>query len=229
MSQSADSGRDRGRPPRVVIVDDHALLAESVVLTLRSTGLEAQSVRYDLPDLAGAVFQTEPDLVLLDLFLGDHTCRSTELIVALRRLGLPVIAVTASSDRLVHAESIEAGALAIIEKSAPIEALIEAVQRALRGETLLSQSRRLELLGELDASRRAKGNQSTASSLEWLTHREREVLEALTEGRSAGWIANQHNTSILTVRSHIRSILTKLGVHSQLEAVSLATRNHWFG
>jgi two-component system nitrate/nitrite response regulator NarL len=62
---------------------------------------------------------------------------------------------------------------------------------------------------------------------EQLTVREHEVLLALTLGHSAEEIAEAHYVSITTVRSHIRSILTKLGVNSQLAAVALAVRAGW--
>ena len=89
----------------------------------------------------------------------------------------------------------------------------------------MSQGRQSELLSELAASRREAGHESL---FEHLTPREREVLHALTLGHPAGWIARDHKISVVTVRTHIRSILQKLNVHSQLEAVSMTMRQGWF-
>ena len=65
------------------------------------------------------------------------------------------------------------------------------------------------------------------SRFDALTGREKEVLNALMCGHAAGRIARDQQISVLTVRSHIRSVLAKLNVHSQLQAVSLAAEEHW--
>ena len=228
MAHSAATfvGDGKSAAPRVVVIDDHALLAESVVMTLRMSGLDALSVAFDTPQLVQATLAHNPDLVLLDLFLGDHSQSSSAALVAFTEAGVRVLVVTATSDRLLHAQCIEFGAAGIIEKSEPIEALIDGVHRALRSESVMSRTRLAELRAELASSRRAT---TAVSLLESLTPREREVLRALTLGHPAGWIARDHRTSVVTVRTHIRAVLHKLDVHSQLEAVSMAMRQGWFG
>ena len=211
--------------PRVVVIDDHALLAESVVMTLRAAGLDASSVPFFSPDLVAAALQYRPDLVLLDLFRGDDIQPALTALTAFKSAGVPVLMVTASENRILHAQCIEAGAAGIIEKSAPIEALIDGVHRLLRNESVISQSRSVELLTELASFRHGSHQQSLIATL---TPRERQVLQALTLGHPAGWIANEHSTSVVTVRTHIRSMLLKLNLHSQLEAVSMAHRQGWF-
>lgn len=213
------------RTVRVVVVDDHALLAESVVMTLRSIGIAAASARVDGTDLFESILDHRPDLVLLDLFLGNDPEPSFTIAKRLAAASIQVLIVTATSDRLLHARCVENGATAVIEKSRPIEALIDAVQRALRSEPMMSTSAKNDLLLELAAARRRERVQSKLSHL---TPRERDVLHALTLGHAAGWIAREHSTSVLTVRTHIRAVLFKLEVHSQLEAVSLALREGWF-
>lgn len=213
------------RPPCVVVIDDHALLAQSVVMTLRASGIEAFSVAFDTPDLVAAAQQRSPTLVLLDLFLGDDVETSLAALAAFTAVGLPVLVVTASGNRLLHARCVEKGAVGIIEKSAPIEVLLEGVERVLRSESVMSKGRAVELLNELQSFRRSSNGTSAFASL---TPRERSVLHALTLGHPAGWIARDHQTSIVTVRTHIRSLLLKLDVHSQLEAVALAVRQEWF-
>ena len=194
-------------------------------MTLRSTGIDAHSVAYDSPDLVSAVLQRAPDVVLLDLFLGPDAGPSLAALAAFVSVGVRVLVVTATSDRLLHARCLEAGASGVIEKSAAIEALIDGTHRVLRQESVVSQSKSLELLNELASSRRAR---SEPGLLPTLTPRERDVLHSLTLGYPARRIARDHNTSIATVRTHIRSILFKLDVHSQLEAVSMAMRLGWF-
>lgn len=207
------------------MVDDHALLAESVVITLQRSGLDARTVASTTPNLVEKILDLQPDLVLLDLFLTDTTDISYDVIVRLSHAGVRVVVVTATHDALLHARCLELGAAGVIEKSQPIEQLVEAVHRGLRGDHVMHTSKVLELRATLDKARR---EHDAPSPFDYLTVREKQILAAIMDGHAAGRIARDHSVSILTVRSHIRSMLAKLGVHSQLEAVSLATREQWF-
>jgi DNA-binding NarL/FixJ family response regulator len=209
----------------VVVVDDHALLAESVVMTLRASGFSACSVAFDCADLVAAVLDRHPSLVLLDLFLGEQPDVSFAALASFAAASVPVLVVTATNSRFLHARCLEAGAVGIVEKSSPIETLIDAVAHTLRSESVMSKSRSIELLSELASVRRTV---EPVSLVHTLTPRERDVLQALTLGHPAGRIARDNQTSVVTVRTHIRSVLLKLNVHSQLEAVSIAMRQNWF-
>jgi DNA-binding NarL/FixJ family response regulator len=220
---------EQSSPGVVVVVDDHALLAESVVMTLRASGFNAcrvdSSVAFDSPNLVEAVLDRHPSLVLLDLFLGEQPDVSFAALSSFAAASVPVLVVTATNSRFLHAQCLEAGAVGIVEKSSSIETLIDAVAHTLRSESVMSRSRSVELLSELASVRRKA---EPASLLLTLTPRERDVLQALTLGHPAGRIARDNQTSIVTVRTHIRSVLLKLNVHSQLEAVSMAMRQNWF-
>ncbi len=209
----------------VLVIDDHALLAESVVMALRASDIPARSLHPGLPEIAAHIEQCEPALVLLDLYLTESAEPSIQLLGHLSSLGIKVLVVTATADRIAHGRCVEAGAVGIVEKSQPIETLIEAVEHALRNETVMSKGRSVELLTELDTVRRRR---SETSPFESLTAKEREVFFALTQGHPARRIARDLGVSVVTVRTHIRSILHKLDVHSQLEAVSMAARLRWF-
>lgn len=209
---------------RVIMIDDHALLGKSVVMTLRYSGLDARTLAFDTPNLVDAVLTLRPDLVLLDLFLTETAETSHTALVAFTQAGIPVVVVTATHDPMLHAQCLELGATGVIEKSEPIEHLIEAVHRALRGEMVMSVSKVTDLRRLLDETRRAR----PSSPFDSLTGREKEILHAMLRGEAAGRIAHNHRISVFTVRSHIRSVLAKLDVHSQLEAVSLAAREGWF-
>lgn len=209
----------------VVVVDDHALVAQSVVITLRASGFTACSVDFDSANLVEAVLAKQPSLVLLDLFLGEQPDISFNALSLFGAASVPVLVMTATNSRFLHARCLEAGAVGIVEKSSPIETLIDAVRHTLRSEPVMSKSRSIELLSELANVRRAV---QPVSLLHTLTPRERDVLHALTLGHPAGRIARDNQTSVVTVRTHIRSVLLKLDVHSQLEAVCIAMRQNWF-
>jgi DNA-binding NarL/FixJ family response regulator len=221
-SEGAVSGTEL---PRVVVIDDHALLAESVALTLRQAGLDARTVPFDAPDLVGKVLESRPDLVLLDLFLTATVDSSNAALVEFVKAGLSVVVVTATHDRLLHARCLELGAVGVVEKSQPIDQLITAVLRGVRHESVMSVSKVIELRQALETERRTAVH---SSPIDALTAREKAVLQAMLRGEAAGRIARDQQVSVLTVRAHIRSILSKLGVHSQLEAVSLAAREGWY-
>lgn len=210
---------------RVVVIDDHALLAESIAMTLRQSGLDARSVSHDVPDLVGTVLELHPDLVLLDLFLSESPEPSMAAIVSFHRDGIGVLVVTATPNAVLHARCLESGAIGVVEKSAPIERLIEAVHRGLRGQPVMPAAKLIELRKSLDDARRQLARPSPVDAL---TSKEREVLQAMMRGLSAGRMARDQQVSVVTIRTHIRNVLLKLDVHSQLEAVSMAGREGWF-
>jgi DNA-binding NarL/FixJ family response regulator len=210
---------------RVVVIDDHALLAESVAMTLRQAGLDARTLPFDAPNLVEIVLELSPDLILLDLFLTGTVDLSNAALVEFAKAGLIVVVVTATHDPLLHAQCLELGAAGVIEKSQPVDQLISAVLRGVRREPIMSVSKVSELRQTLVAARRTVVQ---ATPFDALTAREKAVLHAMLRGEAAGRIARDQQVSVLTIRAHIRSILSKLDVHSQLEAVSLATREGWY-
>jgi DNA-binding NarL/FixJ family response regulator len=213
-------------PTRVLLADDHALLAQSLSLALRADGIDvvrASSLAAD--DIIGTAAKHKPDVVLLDLDLGEGQGTSLPTIPHLVTAGTRVVMLTGVRDRIRLAECVEAGAFGIIDKAQPFEELLDAVHRVVRGGELLDPYARQELLAALRRHRDA--DRKRLEVFERLTPREAEVLFALMEGRSAEHIATESYVSITTVRSHIRSMLSKLGVNSQLAAVALARRAGW--
>lgn len=213
--------------PRILIVEDHELLAESLALGLEQEGFEALIV-------TGPTFEAilerartfRPDLVLLDLNLGEELGSGVPVIEGFLGLGSLVVALTGVTDDLRLAECVEAGVHGLLSKRMSFDDLVDSVKEALAGDELLSPAERDRLLGVLRTSRNDENRKRALFSE--LTTREREVLRDLTEGRSAQEIAASSYVSIATVRSQIRAILVKVGVNSQLRAVALARRLGWF-
>ena len=211
---------------RVLIVEDHELLAQSLAFALRADGFEVhQSAALDAESILGAARETEAEVVLLDLDIGGELGSSTSLIKPLQQSGARVVMLTAITDRVRLAECVEAGATGIVSKSESFDRLIDAVKEAITVGSLLSPAQRDELLAELRRQRADERKRMQAFSQ--LTAREQEVLGALMDGRSAEQIATDAVVSLATVRSQIRAILMKLGVHSQLGAVALARKAGW--
>jgi DNA-binding NarL/FixJ family response regulator len=213
---------------RVVIVDDHGLLAQSLVFALRAEGLPVERCReISAEAITGAVHRARPDLVLLDLDIGGELGSSLSLIPSLTDQDTKVVMLTGVTDRIRLAQCVQAGAVGIIAKSEPFETLIDGVKQALRAGTLLSPNEREEHLSEL--RRHGVSEQQRLELFEQLTRREAQVLLALLDGMTAEQIAEEWVVAMSTVRSQIRNLLVKLGVKSQLSAVVMAQKAGWAG
>jgi DNA-binding NarL/FixJ family response regulator len=209
----------------VLVVEDHALLAQSLVIALNAEGCRARVA--DLIDQATLLRQVRtdrPGVVLLDLELGALG-DGVDLVQPLTELGARVLVVSGTSDRLRLAETVERGAVGFLSKTVRFEQLLSTVLDVVAQRPVLSTARRYELMAELRTARAARSKSLAPFKL--LTPRERTVLSALAQGHRADTIAAHAFLSEATVRSQIRSVLAKLGVKSQLEAVALAWAAGW--
>lgn len=211
--------------PTVAIVDDHRLLAEALRATLAERGIEAVAVpTVERSAMLSDLLSLRATLVLLDLDLGPAG-DGTELVAPLVRAGIKVLVVTGVIERVRVALALEQGALGYQPKTEGFDALLAATAVALVATAPLDPAGRRQLLGELAVWRaeQARGNKPFTR----LTERERDVLSALADGHSVTDIAHDWVVSDATVRTHVRGLLGKLGVRSQLSAVALALRNGW--
>jgi DNA-binding NarL/FixJ family response regulator len=207
----------------VLIVEDHALLAEGLSASLRRAGVGADVVEPCSPAaILAAAERLRPDVVLLDLVLGDEVGLSVPLIGALRDTGARVLVLTGVTDPALLGSCIEAGAAGLVSKGETFDVVLEQVMRAVRREPTLRVAERERVLRSLREHRAEE--RARVAPFARLTARERAVLGALMEGASADDIATSSFVSMATIRSQIRSILEKLGVHSQVAAVALAHR-----
>ena len=212
--------------PTVLIVEDHTLLAEGLAAAFRAEGLVVHVVDGPSSDVIIAVArEVEPDLVLLDLMLGDEIGLTIPMIPGLRSTGADVLVLTGITDRLLLSASLEAGASGFASKSATFDGILDRVRNILDGQPAISEPERADMLADLREHRAER--HARIAPFERLTAREQAVLAALMDGRSAERIADEAFVSIATVRSQIRSILEKLDVRSQLAAVALAHRAEW--
>lgn len=211
---------------RLLIVDDHELLAQSLAWSLRAETYDvAVVVPANAEDIYRAVAETTPDVVLLDLELHAGIGDSLPLIGPLRDRGTLVVMLTGITDRVRLAECLEAGAAGLLSKAMSFDELVNAVREVVELGSLVSAHRRADLMAELRGQRSDRSRRF--APFERLTPREQEVLVALIQGRSAEVIAKEAYVSIATVRSQIRAVLQKLNVNSQLAAVALAHASDW--
>jgi two-component system, NarL family, nitrate/nitrite response regulator NarL len=215
---------------RVAIVDDHALFAETLELALAREGYVA--TRVDVPETPAAtssellrgVLDLKPDVVLLDLDLGAAGDGFT-LIEPATRAGIDVVVITAAEEPGQWARAVMTGARKVLSKSSPLAEVVSTVRRLTAGEPVMANEERQALL-DAWVARRA-GNEEVWERFDLLTLREAEVLGLMMQGRSAREIARQKDIAEGTVRSHVKAILAKLQVSSQLAAVGLAYGIDW--
>jgi DNA-binding NarL/FixJ family response regulator len=209
----------------VVVVEDHEIFAEVLCSALCERDVHAEYVQLCEPaDLLAALLERQPQLIVLDLDLGRFG-DSTWMIDPLTAQGIPVLVLTGSGDRMRIAAALEHGAISYQHKSAGFHTLVAQITAAISATGPLDCEDREALLVELRAARiqRARLLEPFAR----LTERERNTLEALAQGRSVHQLSRDWVLSEATVRTHVRSLLAKLNVPSQLAAVSLALRSGW--
>lgn len=210
---------------RVLIVDDHELLAHILEKSFVDAGFDAIAVTgCRLDDVASIATEIQPDVCLLDLDLGPAGDGRT-LIAPLRDLGCVIILLTGSRDRAAIGEGLENGAFGVMTKNEPFESLMSAVVDAAGGRRDAFLPGRHFCLGALREQR--VRDRKRLAPFERLTPREQEVLAEMSRGKLAAEIAESSFVSLCTVRSQIRAILTKLGVPNQLAAVALAHESGW--
>ena len=211
---------------RILLVDDHASFRQTLAFVFdQQPDFEVVAQAGSLAEARRALegLETEPDLGVIDLSLPDG--EGTGLIKDLRGANedFAALLLTASLDRTDHARAIEAGAAGVVHKSADVDEILDATRRISEGETLLSPEELVEMLRI--ASQDREEERESRSNFEQLTRREREVLQALSEGLSNKQIAQRLHMSVDTERTHMMNILSKLGVHSRLQALLFAARH----
>ena len=204
---------------RVLIVDDHEVLASSLAKTLDiEPDLPSVGVAGSLKQAAELIRTTAPDVLLLDHRLPDGD--GVAAIGRLRELrpSMAVIVLTASpSEHSWWRQRSRPGSRASCPRPAAPAEVTSAVRSAAVGEAVISPEMLARLLPRLGGT----GRVGAAT----LTEREREILGLIAQGLSNAAIAERLVVSVNTVRNHVANLLAKLGARSKLEALSIAIRD----
>lgn len=171
--------------------------------------------------------RTKPDVALIDADLPNcHGLRAAALIGE-QVEGCRTLVLSDQEDDDTLLEALEAGATGYLTKASPIAELIEAARRVAAGETIVPPRMLGTLLARLIQRRR--DHEGAIRQLAGLTRREREVLFLLAQGADNAGIAQPLVISPETARTHVQNVLTKLGVHSRLEAAAFVVNNGLMG
>ncbi|MFF5989068.1 response regulator [Prauserella flavalba] len=205
---------------RVVVADDHGAIRAGIVMIL--SGAEGIEVVGEAADGAAAVRQARalrPDVVLMDVRMPD-----VDGITATRRLvgenlAEVLVLTTFDLDEYVYG-ALRAGAAGFLLKSVEAPRLVEAVRLVAAGEGVVAPQVTRKLIS---AFARSSPAPPRPAGLEHLTAREREVLACLGEGLSNAEIAAKLFIGETTVKTHVSRVLTKLHLHSRVQAALLAS------
>lgn len=212
---------DEATIARVLLFDGEALFRHSVqqVLDLEPD-LRVVAETDDVSAVSDDAARTSPDIALLDADLVRSEIGSLVRRIKVVAPMCRVLVITSSEEMGPLVEALEAGASGYLTKDASIWDLLEATRSVCRGDVAIPPQMVGSLLSVL-VGQRAVGGESRAR-LAKLTPREREVLALLGDGHDKDAIAAALVISPQTARTHVQNILSKLGVHSQLEAAAFA-------
>ena len=212
----AGVARDR---VRIAICDDHRLFVDALAMVLRGRGWEIMCAGQPC-DVVSIVRETDVDVCLMDLLFPDGML-GLDAISQVREASphTQVVVLTGMSDAKTLAKAVASGAAGIAFKDDDIDQIVKVVERVCEGEAV---SRR----PTPTPSARTESRSHSAGGLGYfLTPRECETLERLARGETGPQLAKNMAISTATARTHVQNVLTKLGVHSRLEAVAFAVAN----
>jgi DNA-binding NarL/FixJ family response regulator len=208
---------------RVLVVDDHEMLAEALgLLFSRHPVFELLGCASDTQQAIEMTVRAEPDVVLMDLDLPGIDALQTVRMIRAARRSTKVVAVASASEPGAS-ELLAAGASACIDKTRAVEDVLDVVRRAAAGEVIVPDAGHAADVDEIRGG--TERRQAGRAALGRLTARERQILQALAAGDSIAGVAEQLGISPLTVENHVKNILAKLGVHSKIEAIMVAWRH----
>ena len=202
---------------RVLVVDDHTMVRRGLATFLKvfddlvmvgeaASGQEAIQLCDEL----------QPDVVLMDMVMPDMDGATATRLIRKQSSQVQVLALTSFKEEILVQSALQAGAIGYLLKDVSADELAQAIRAAHAGRSTLSPEAAQALVHAT--------SQPPAPGID-LTERELEVLALMVEGLNNTQVAARLTISPSTVKSHVSSILAKLGVASRTEAVSLALRN----
>ncbi len=203
----------------VMVVDDHPMWRDGVARDLQERGFEMAATAGDAEAALRIARTVRPDVVLMDLNLGDTSGVEASRQITQEVSGTRVLVLSASGEHSDVLEAVKAGASGYLVKSASAEELVDAIQRTAKGDAVFTPGLAGLVLGEYRRMAVAPDSDSRAPTL---TPQETNVLQQVAKGLTARQIANKLVISHRTVENHVQSTLRKLQLHNRVELARYA-------
>jgi DNA-binding NarL/FixJ family response regulator len=212
---------------RLALLDDHQLMTQALALVLaQEPDLALAGSAATCAEGVALVARVCPDILVLDVHLpdGDGLTLIPQLRAACAQT--QILVLTSMADEHVLLRAVEAGVAGFVSKHQPVADVLAAIRQAAAGEVVMPAKL---LVGLLQRQRSSNGRAAPPAvhDHDSLTARELEVLACAAQGYSTTQIAERLSISALTVRTHLRNVMSKLNAHSRLEAVAIALRQGW--
>jgi len=200
---------------RLVLADDHVVLRQGLRALLEDeSDMEVVGEADNGCEAVDLVLQTEPDVLLIDLVMPETDGVAATRIIHERSPKTRVLVLSSLEEDAALVASVRAGAIGFLRKTAPIGAVVRAIRAAARGEVQFSTTAAALLVQDMQEP----------GEPEHLTSRELEVLQLISEGLANKEIAWRLRITEKTVKSHVSTILGKLGLQSRTQAAMYASR-----
>jgi DNA-binding NarL/FixJ family response regulator len=204
---------------RVLVVDDQAIVRAGVTMLLRSAGHDVVGEAADGVEAVRLTERLRPDVVLMDIRMPRlDGIEATRRILDAQPATRIVVLTTFTEDDEVYG-ALRAGAIGFLVKDGEPAAMVDAVQRAVRGEPLIAPP----VLARIVAKAVAAHDSAEAPSHS-LTHREQDVLALVGAGLSNAEIGTELHLGVTTVKTHVSAAMEKLGLRNRVQAAVLAHR-----
>jgi len=201
----------------VVLGDDHVVFLDALATVLSQHGHVICGVARTTSEMVTRVSAHQPDVCLIDRnAMANGQAQAIGLVLA-ASASTSILVLGADPGSEAAEQALDAGASGYLHQSRGVGALVSALDRVLNGEIVVD-------VPQAAPSRVAQPNQALRMAAH-LTSRERECLMMLVEGLDTAAMVDRLGVSRTTVRTHLQAVLTKLGVHSRLEAASFAVRH----
>lgn len=207
-------GHANRRTIRVVLVEDHPMMAAAVRSTLERDSIEVLATAGSAHEAYELIGRLKPDVAVLDIGLPDQSGIELTRRLLQRDSRLGVVLHTGIEDAVALKDALDCGASGFVYKTGPPAGLVTAVRTVAAGGAYVAG----ELRDAIAANQRSARPRT-------MTDRERQVLRLVADGMSNEQIATELMLSAETVRTHVRNAMQKLGTHTRAHAVVEALRN----
>jgi two-component system nitrate/nitrite response regulator NarL len=209
------AGADFGETMRLVLCDDNLLLGEALAPALTASGHQIAAITTSLAGGLAAIRAHRPDACLIGLrFPGEDGLAGIRAIRQ-RHPGTAIVILARAADPPIAWEARKLGVAGFLSKDANVAQIAQALAEVAAGGTVFEPGL---------SSRPVTGVSRGDRRLYELTPREQEVLRRIVDGQGTGQMAKEMNIATSTLRSYVKTLLTKLGTHSRLQAAALASR-----